>query len=122
MASSRGTAEVEGQGIQSEHSASRSQAKAGAAGKTCGHDVAEALTALLSIPDPLGDETKEAIEEAFDELDGKLSAIGEVVGWDADIEGRPAAPAGERALARGPASDRGASRSRRAATVETRVD
>jgi hypothetical protein len=49
--------------------------------------VAEALTAFLSIPDPLGDETEEAIQEAFDDLDGRLSGIGEVVGWDADSKG-----------------------------------
>ena len=51
------------------------------------HHVAEDLTALLSIPDPLRDEKKEAIEEAFDELDWRLSGIGEVVGWDAAVEG-----------------------------------
>jgi hypothetical protein len=49
--------------------------------------VAEALTAFLSIPDPLGGETDEAIHDAFDELDRRLSGIGEVVGWDADVEG-----------------------------------
>jgi hypothetical protein len=49
--------------------------------------MAEALTAFLSIPDPLGDETEEAIEEAFDNLDWRLSGIGEVVGWDADSKG-----------------------------------
>jgi hypothetical protein len=50
--------------------------------------VAEALTAFLAIPDPLGDETQEeAIEEAFGNLDWRLSGIGEVVGWDADIDG-----------------------------------
>jgi hypothetical protein len=48
--------------------------------------VAEALTAFLSIPAPLGDETEEAIEEAFDELDWRLSGIGEVVGWDVDVK------------------------------------
>jgi hypothetical protein len=56
-------------------------------GKPYGHDVAEALTAFLSIPDPLGDETREAIQEGFDNLDWRLSGIGEVVGWDADVEG-----------------------------------
>jgi hypothetical protein len=63
------------------------EANAAAAGKAYGHHVAEGLTALLSIPDPLRDEKKEAIEEAFDELDWKLSGVGEVVGWDADVEG-----------------------------------
>jgi hypothetical protein len=56
-------------------------------GEVYGHDVAEALTALLSVPDPLEDETTEEIQEAFDKLDWKLSGIGEVVGWDADIQG-----------------------------------
>ena len=55
--------------------------------KAYGHDVAEALTASLSIPDPLGDETEQAVQEAFDNLDGRLSGIGEVVGWDADVRG-----------------------------------
>jgi hypothetical protein len=49
--------------------------------------VAEALTAFLFIPDPLGDETKDVLEEAFDSLDWRLSGIGEVVGWDADVNG-----------------------------------
>jgi hypothetical protein len=48
--------------------------------------MAEALTAFLSIPAPLGDETAEAIEKAFDELDWRLSGIGEVVGWDTDVK------------------------------------
>jgi hypothetical protein len=48
--------------------------------------VAEALTAFLSIPDALGDE-EEAIRAAFDNLDWKLSGIGEIVGWDADVNG-----------------------------------
>ena len=46
----------------------------------------EALTAFLSIPDALGD-GEEAIRAAFDNLDWKLSGIGEVVGWDADVNG-----------------------------------
>jgi hypothetical protein len=50
-------------------------------------NVAEALTAFLCIHDPLGDETKQAIEEAFDNLDWRLGGIGEVVGWDADATG-----------------------------------
>jgi len=49
--------------------------------------VAEALTVLLSIQDPLDDETEEAIEEAFDDLGVDLGGIGEVVGWDADADG-----------------------------------
>jgi hypothetical protein len=49
--------------------------------------VAEALTAFLSIPDPLGDETKDAIQEAFDDLDWRLSGLGEFVGSDADVNG-----------------------------------
>jgi hypothetical protein len=63
------------------------EAKAAVVGKAYGHDVAEALTAFLSIPDPLGDETDEATKEAFDNLDGRLTGIGEVVGWDADVKG-----------------------------------
>jgi hypothetical protein len=50
------------------------QANAAVVGKPYGHDVAEALTAFLSIPDPLGDETREAIQEGFDNLDWRLSA------------------------------------------------
>jgi hypothetical protein len=50
--------------------------------------VAEALTVFLSIPDPpLGDRTEEVIQEAFDNLDWRVSGIGEVVGWDADVKG-----------------------------------
>ena len=48
--------------------------------------MAEALTAFLSIRDALGDE-EEAIRAAFDNLGWKLSGIGEVVGWDADVDG-----------------------------------
>jgi hypothetical protein len=49
--------------------------------------VAQALTAFLSVPDPLGDETEEAIQAAFDNLDWRLTGIGEAVGWDADVKG-----------------------------------
>ena len=49
--------------------------------------MAEALTAFLSIQDPLGDETEAAIEDAFGDLEVNLGGIGEVVGWDADAEG-----------------------------------
>ena len=49
--------------------------------------MAEALTIFLTIEDPLGDETENAVEEAFDDLDVRLGGIGEVVGWDAAAEG-----------------------------------
>ena len=49
--------------------------------------MAEALTAFLSIQDPLDDGTEDAIEEAFDDLGVSLGGIGEIVGWDADAEG-----------------------------------
>jgi hypothetical protein len=49
--------------------------------------VAEALTAFLSIPGALGDETRKAIQQAFGHLDWRLSGIGEVVGWDAEANG-----------------------------------
>ena len=49
--------------------------------------MAETLTVFLSIQDPLGDETEEALEEAFVDLEVDLGGIGEVEGWDADADG-----------------------------------
>ena len=49
--------------------------------------MAEALTVFLTVEDPLGDETENAFEEGFDDLDLQLSGIGEVVGWDASADG-----------------------------------
>ena len=49
--------------------------------------MAEALTAFLSIQNPLGDETEDAIQEAFDDLEVSLGGVGELVGWDADADG-----------------------------------
>jgi hypothetical protein len=49
--------------------------------------MAEALLVFLTVEDPLGDETENAIEEAFGDLDWRLGGIGEVVGWDAAAEG-----------------------------------
>jgi hypothetical protein len=49
--------------------------------------VAEALTIFMTVQDPLGDETENAIEEAFDDLEVRIGGIGEVVGWDADADG-----------------------------------
>jgi hypothetical protein len=43
--------------------------------------MAEALTVFLTVQHPLGDETENAFEEAFDDLDLRLGGIGEVVGW-----------------------------------------
>lgn len=37
--------------------------------------------------DALADDTTEAVDEAFENLDADLMGIGEVVGWDADLEG-----------------------------------
>jgi hypothetical protein len=48
--------------------------------------VSEALTAFLSIENPLHDETEAAIEAAFDDLEVSLGGIGELVGWDADAD------------------------------------
>jgi hypothetical protein len=49
--------------------------------------VAEALTAFLSIEDPLHDETEDALEEAFGDLEVNVGGIGELVGWDVDADG-----------------------------------
>jgi hypothetical protein len=42
----------------------------------------EALTVFPTVQDP-GDETENAVEEAFDDLGLRLGGIGEVVGWEA---------------------------------------
>ena len=47
----------------------------------------EALTAFLSIEDPLLDETEEALEEALGDLEVDVGGIGELVGWDVDADG-----------------------------------
>jgi hypothetical protein len=49
--------------------------------------VAEAMTAFLSISDPLTDETEEELDEVLGELEVDVGGIGEVVGWDVDAEG-----------------------------------
>jgi hypothetical protein len=48
--------------------------------------VTEALTAFLSIPDPLADETEDALDEVFGDLEVDLGGIGEVIGWDANAD------------------------------------
>jgi len=49
--------------------------------------VTEALTTFLSIQDPLDDETEDALEDTFGDLEVSLGGIGELVGWDADADG-----------------------------------
>jgi hypothetical protein len=49
--------------------------------------VAEALTAFLSTQDPLHDETEDALDEAFSDLEVNLSGVGELEGWDVDADG-----------------------------------
>jgi uncharacterized protein YuzE len=49
--------------------------------------VAEALTAYLSIADPLADETGDELDDVFGDLEVDLGGIGEVIGWDVHADG-----------------------------------